>query len=302
MLKIPLLYISALLLVIPAAVGPAWSQSGDYGPGVVIYDDGQGNNLSGPAGVAYDGERLIVADSRNSRLLFYTLRGKSLELVKEAKLDREIQPATVQFGKSGDVLVYDSKGKDILRFNTGGGKLGKVELKGVPGSSRVIIKSFRVDGSGDLILLDVYGRRVLIAGEKGVFKRQIPFPDEFGFISDLAVDNRGTIFLIDSVRSQLLAAASDASVFTPVSGSLRDILAYPTHMEIDSKGLIYLVDEETSSIKVLRRDGSFKQSLFNRGRKEGLLYYPAQICVGDGSRLVIADRDNNRIQVFVERE
>jgi hypothetical protein len=97
-------------------------------------------------------------------------------------------------------------------------------------------------------------------------------------------------------------AESDAGTFTPLSENLKEVLAYPTHMEVDSRGFLYIVDEETSTISVLRRDGSFAGRLFNRGRKEGLLYYPSQICVGDGSRIVIADRDNNRVQVFREKE
>ena len=79
-------------------------------------------------------------------------------------------------------------------------------------------------------------------------------------------------------------------------------LSYPTRIEVDTRGFLYIVDEETSTIGVLRRDGSFLRNLFKRGRKEGLLYYPTQICVGDGSRIVIADRDNNRVQVFLEKE
>ena len=293
--------VCALLLAILSA-GPAWAQSGNYRHEVVIYDNGQGINLSGPAGVSCDGERIIVADTRNSRLLVYTLIEGVLSVDIETKLTRQIRPTTVQAGVDGDMLVYDSRGKELLRFNAAGTLSGKVVPENVPGKSKVILKSFRVDSAGSIYLLDVFGRRVVVLDKTGAYIKQISFPAEFGFFSDLAVDDRGRVFILDSIQSQVFTAAPEEDVFTPLSDSLRDDLAYPTHLEVDSSGLLYVVDEETSTIGILRRDGSFAKRLFNRGRKEGLLYYPSQICVGDGSRLVIADRDNNRVQVFVEKE
>lgn len=290
-----------LLIAVLAAV-PAWSQSGNYRQHRTIYDDGQGNKLVGPAGVACDGDRIFVADSRNSRLLYYTLQDEILNLIREVKLARQVQPRTVQVGAEGEVLVYDSRAKGILRFDGSGNRLGKLQPEGVPSGARIIPKSFRVDGSGNIYLLDVYGRRVVVLDKEGVFQRQIAFPQEFGFISDLAVDGKKRIFIIDSVRSQVFSAAPDEDTFAPLSENLKEHLTYPTYMEVDTKGLLYLVDEETSTVGVLRRDGSFRGSMFNRGRKEGLLYYPSQMCVEDGSRIIIADRDNNRVQVFVEKE
>jgi len=34
------------------------------------------------------------------------------------------------------------------------------------------------------------------------------------------------------------------------------------------------------------------------GWKEGLLYYPSQMCVTGGEVAVIADRENSRVQVY----
>ncbi|MGD8353287.1 MAG: NHL repeat-containing protein [Pseudomonadota bacterium] len=280
----------------------AWAQSGEYRYDLTIYDDGQGNNLRKPAGVTCGEDRIIVADTANSRLLFYTLTNGAASLVREIKLTRQIRPTTVQLGAGGQVLVYDARAKEILRFDSAGNRNGKIEPAGIPGGSRVIPKSFRTDSSGSVYLLDIYGRRVVILDRAGAFVRQIAFPQDFGFFSDLAVNGRGTVFILDSVRSQVLTASPEDDSFSPLTQDLKENISYPTYMEVDSKGLIYIVDEETSTMGVLRRDGSFIRKLFNRGRKEGLLYYPSQICVEDGTRIVIADRDNNRVQMFVEKE
>ncbi len=302
MARISLIKLVWALLFAVLAAGPAWAQSGSYRHEITIYDDTKGTSLSGPAGVGCDGDRIVVADTLNSRLVLYTSKNDMMSVTQEIKLARQVRPTTVQIGAGGDLLVYDSRAKEVLRFNAAGNRFGKVEPENVPGNSRVIPKSFRTDGSGAIYLLDVFGRRVVVLERTGAYRKQVAFPREFGFFSDLAVDDRGRIFLLDSVRSQVFVAAPKADVFTSLTKGMKEVMSYPTHIEVDSRGLIYVVDEETSTIGVLRGDGSFKKSLFNRGRKEGLLYYPSQICVGDGSRIVIADRDNNRVQVFVEKE
>ena len=302
MAKRPVIKLATVLCLFILCSTAAWAQSGSYRLDLVIYDDGQGNNLKAPAGVACSADRTVVADTGNSRVLTYETSDRMMDLASEIKLVRQIRPALVQMGADGLLLVYDSRAKEILRFDGSGKRIGSVEPKDLPSGSRIILKSFRVDESGSIYLLDVFGRRVVVLDKTGVFLRQTAFPLEFGFISDLAVDDRGRVYIIDSVRSQVFSAQPEEESFTPLSDSLKDHLSYPTRLEVDSKGLIYIVDEETSSLGVLRRDGSFKGSLFNRGRKEGLLYYPSQICVEDGSRIIIADRDNSRVQVFVEKE
>ena len=301
MTRISTVKLVCLLLFAVLVAAPAWGQSGNYRHQVTIYDDNQGKNLSGPTGVACEGDRVVVADSKNSRLLFYSSPDNPI-VTNEIKLPRKVRPTIVQFGSGGSLLVYDSRAKEILRFNPDGKTDGKVNPANVPGNSRIIPKSFRTDGSGNIYLLDIFGRRVVILDPTGDFKRQITFPREFGFISDLAVDGGGRVFILDSVRSQVLSAKPEDGTFLPLSETLKDDLVYPTHMEVDTKGLFYIVDEESSSVGILRKDGSFAERLFNRGRKEGLLYYPSQICVGDGKRIVLADRDNNRVQVFKEKE
>lgn len=301
MVRKPAIRIVLFLCLLVICAAPAWAQSGEYRHDLTFYDDGQGNNLDSPSGVACSEQRIVIADTANSRLLLYGSL-KTIDLIGEIKLVRQIRPAFVQLGAKGEILVYDSRAKEILRFDAAGNRTGKVEPANMPTGSRVIPKSFRTDSSGNIYLLDIFGRRVVVLDQSGTFIRQIGFPDEFGFFSDLAVNGSGTVYILDSVRSQVLAASRGEGTFSLLSEDLKDLLSYPTYMEVDSKGLIYIVDEETSTVGVLRRDGSYKGSLFNRGRKEGLLYYPSQICVGDGSRIVIADRDNNRVQVFVEKE
>jgi len=51
-------------------------------------------------------------------------------------------------------------------------------------------------------------------------------------------------------------------------------------------------------IVMLSEDGSFMGRQLSMGWTEGFLYYPTQICVNEKGEVFIADRGNNRVQIF----
>jgi hypothetical protein len=46
------------------------------------------------------------------------------------------------------------------------------------------------------------------------------------------------------------------------------------------------------------KDGSFKGRKLRMGWKEGELRYPSDICLDDQGNVFIADRGNNRVQMY----
>jgi hypothetical protein len=59
-----------------------------------------------------------------------------------------------------------------------------------------------------------------------------------------------------------------------------------------------MVDQYGSGIVVLGKDGSFKGRKLRMGWKEGELLYPADICLNEKGEIFIADRGNNRVQMY----
>jgi hypothetical protein len=45
-------------------------------------------------------------------------------------------------------------------------------------------------------------------------------------------------------------------------------------------------------------DGSFQGRELTGGWVDGALHYPAQLCIDSADDLFIADRENNRVQIF----
>jgi hypothetical protein len=72
---------------------------------------------------------------------------------------------------------------------------------------------------------------------------------------------------------------------------------FPTYLT-GGKGKFFLVDQNGNGIVVLGADGSFQGRQLAIGWGDGFLYYPAQLCINAGGDAFIADRSNNRVQIF----
>ena len=128
--------------------------------------------------------------------------------------------------------------------------------------------------------------------------RQIKFPREYGFFSDVTVDFRGTVIIVDVVGGKVFSAAKNSASFSPLTSSLKEYVRFPAHLTTDERGRIYLVDRNGGSIISLGQDGSFLSRQSGMGLKEGSLNYPAQMCMNNKGEIFIADTNNSRVQIF----
>ncbi len=127
---------------------------------------------------------------------------------------------------------------------------------------------------------------------------ELPLPKAAGFISDLTVDQAGTIYLLDSVNAAVYSAGKEEKEFKLLAKSLKEYMNFPTYLSADGRGGLYVVDRNGSGIVLIGTDGTFRGRQLTMGWKPGLLYYPSQIAFSGGDEALIADRDNSRVQVF----
>jgi DNA-binding beta-propeller fold protein YncE len=173
-----------------------------------------------------------------------------------------------------------------------------VTAEGAPGGSAVAPRSFKVDRDDNIYVLDIFSARVLLLNPDGKYRTEIAFPKDYGFFSDLAVDPKGTVLLIDSVRAVVLSAAKNTNAFSPLGGLLKEYLAFPVSLTTDSRGTIYITDANGADIGIMAHDGAFLGKQLGMGWSEGLLYYPSQMCIYENGEVFIADRGNSRVQEF----
>jgi sugar lactone lactonase YvrE len=266
-----------------------------------IYVDGKGSGIKQPEGLSCRGNSLILADTGNGRLLRYTIAGETWTPGAEIVLPQLPYPIRVEANSKGEIFALDGKLRRIARISPSGEFQGYVDYSGEL-QGAVVPRSFRIDRNDNLIVLDVFSARVLVLDPSGKVQRQIPFPKEYGFFSDLAVDASGNIMLIDSLQRRVFTAAKNSQVITPLSESMKEEVYFPTAIAIDNRGTIFLVDQNGSGILVLAQDGTFRGRRLSMGWKDGFLRYPSQMCISETGNAFIADRENNRIEAFLITE
>ena len=287
---------TAILALLALAAAPAVARPAGLKHELSIYQDDKEGQLKLPEGVACgDKGALVVADTGNGRLLLYTYRDGKLAGGTEVKLAEATYPVRVQIDSKGNVLVLDRRSRRIVRVDTAGKFAGAVEWKNVVGT--VVPAAFKVDPSDGLVVLDVAARRVVVAESGGKVTREIPLPRDGAEFTDVAVDGTGRVLAVDSAGSRVWAADKGAKEFKPLGPSLKDRVSFPIYLAVD-QGKMYLVDQNGNGIALLGADGGFLGRELEMGWMNGRVYYPAQMCVNAEGLAFVADRNNNRVQVF----
>lgn len=253
--------------------------------------------INQPEGVACKGTSIIVSDTANGRLQPYTLQDDGTIKQKPGAEIKVPYPMHVRLNSKGDIFVLDGKQRKILRLSAAGEFKGNFEPEGLPAPATWIPRNFAIDTNDNVYILDVFSARVLVVSPEGKFQRQIVFPTADGFFSDLAVDTQGTIFILNSITTTVYSAGPDDKAFSPLTKGLKDYITFPTALTAD-KQYIYVVDQFGSGVVVLGKDGSFKGRKLRMGWKEGELRYPSDICLNEKGEMFIADRGNNRVQMY----
>lgn len=255
--------------------------------------------LKSPEGIACTNKSsFIVADTGNGRLLRYTFQDRKLTGGTEIKAAEIPKPVLLQLNSKEEIYVLDGGKRRIARLNADGTFSGYFEPQGVTEPATVVVKSFKIDSSDHIFLLDIYGARVIVADQAGKVLRQVKFPEGAGFISDLAVTQGGDILLVDSIKPAVYVAQKDAAQFQPLVKDLKDYVKFATYITTDSRGTVYVVDQNGGSILAMGLDGTVVGRQLELGWKNSLVYYPSQTCVNNAGEVFVADRGNSRVQIF----
>jgi sugar lactone lactonase YvrE len=265
-----------------------------------IYSDAEGIGLKQPVGVTCPNNgSLIVSDTGNGRLLRFTFEDKRIgSEVDIIKLPQLPFPLRLKTNSADDIFVLDGQHRRIVRLNPEGRFKGFIEPKGLPNPADFVPRSFYIDRNDDIYILDILSERVIVLNPQGVYLRHINFPADYGFLSDVTVDFKGNILVIDSVTATVYSASKGSKSFLPLTDNLKEYMRFPTSITADSRGRLYLVDRYGGRIAILGQDGSFLGRRSGFGWKEGFLNYPSQLCLDKTGDLFIADTNNNRVQVF----
>jgi hypothetical protein len=287
-----------LLLLLPlAAAGTARADALVLTYASSIYQDAKEAPLLGPEGVACSGSSFAVADTGHGRLLTFTLKeGGAVAQTGEVKLAQLPVPVRLQADSKGNLLALDAKSHKIARINPGGAFAGYLDLKGAPAGA--VIVAFKLDAADSVFALDVANGKLLQADADGTVARQVDLPRGPVF-TDLAVV-AGTVYAVDGVGATVWTAEKGATAFKQLGGSLKDRMSYPAYLTA-FQGKLLLVDQHGMGIVALGLDGTYLGRQLALGWNDGSVYYPSQLCLNENGDAFLADRGNNRVQLFTTK-
>jgi streptogramin lyase len=263
-----------------------------------IYEDDKDRPLNKPEGVACDDQgRVVISDTGNGRLMNLSFKNRQVAGRSEVRLTQLPAPAALQLDPKGDVLVLDRKARKIGRVDPAGQFQGYVEVKGVASPSSVVPGAFKVDGAGSIYVLDLAGVKVLVLDADGNVTRQVELPRGGAVFTDLAVDPAGSVYTLDAVGSTIWVADRTATTFKRLVQGMKDVVQFPTYVAVN-RGRLFVTDQNGHGLAVFGIDGSYQGRLLGLGWTDGLVYYPAQLCISGTEELFLADRYNSRVQVF----
>ncbi len=268
--------------------------------------------LKKPLGVAIhpNGNVYVTSSMQNygaGRVEAFTPTGTYLFAFDKIKDGTLRAPVDVAVNSKGQVYVSDNRHKAVYVFS----ETGKFIKQFVPNNDPDFKWSpvgLAFDAKNNLYVTDVFSdHRVLVFSPDGAIKlnfgttatiaKKGEYPGKFFFPNDVFIDRDGKIFVSDSNNRRI-------QVFSPKGKFERliETAGLPRGITIDAKNRIYVVDalgHDVSVYKKTTKSGPVLTVFGGMGIQLGQMLYPNGLTISaDGRRLFVADRENNRVDVF----
>lgn len=147
-----------------------------------------------------------------------------------------------------------------------------------------------------IFVFDNTGKYITRWGTRGSAVGQYDFPN--GIATD---PETGNIFVVDTNNWRLVSLTPDGKPRW-IIGAWEDAkIGSPFHLPrsvaIGPDGLVY-VSDVPDRILVFDQDGTLKAIIGERGTEDAQLNFPEGMAISSSNKLYIADRENNRVQVW----
>lgn len=242
--------------------------------------DVPGSGLRAPNGIAVteDGQ-VVVADEGADLALTFDAAGL---LVATSQVEN---PRLPWWGVDGQAFVLDRR--RVERPLSDAPPATFAVPQGVDSRPMRDLRAGAQGPLGDLLLLDVDLRRVVRFDRDGQYQATIVYRHGEERITDLTVDNRGRIWLLDRGDDRVLRFRLDGSPErVVVAGNWRR----PEALAVDVLGHAYVLDRDEKVVSVFGPDGELRVTVGPILPDGTELRSPRDLAVDGAGRLYIVDR------------
>ena len=260
--------------------------------------------------------QVYVSDRKQHAVFIFNKEGEYVDtlLGPDQTLSEYVQ-TQVKSKVSGEKYVFNLF-ENILFYQAPDGTEQSISLPFLPEWAPLGI---RIDDKGNLFLTDVDKNKnsimvISLTGAKEAISGNTFQPSvaemgttgqadgELQFPNTAMADSKGRIFVADGNNGRISVWDQQGSfLYNFGKGTGEGSLSLPRGLFIDHRDRLFVVDTVGQNIKVYdvsKTKPVFLYSFGDYGVEDGLFNYPNDIAIDKSGRLYIADRENNRVQVW----
>lgn len=222
-----------------------------------VYERWQPNEdetFSQPVGVAYDNDRLFVADSVDAVVHVFNERGAYVGQIGEGLLQRPsglaIDPMT------GRLVVVDTAAHCLVLFGRDGTRLRTMGERGIGPGQFNYPTNIAIDEAGQLFVSDSLNFRVQVLDADFQFLRQIgekgDLPGYFSQPKGIALDGQGHVYVVDAHFESVQIFDQEGRLLMTFGseGTGRGQFWLPAGIHVDLHNRIWIADSYNRRVQV----------------------------------------------------
>lgn len=267
---------------------------------------GDFGTLSGVA-VNKSGTRFYAVDTSKQKVWIISEAGAVVgsfgSTAEEGKEEGFAAPLFVAVGASDEIYVADRLKAQISVYSP----LGKFIKRFVPQVKGPFIWSplaIATDMKGNVYVTDAAKgeHRVLVFDKQGKLLRKFGSEGskkgQFSYPNGIAVADDGKIYVADSNNARVQVFSNTGKSLKTITGTGAGSLTHPVGIDVSRSGEIHVVESLGHTVNVFDTDGTYLYSFGELGIMDGQFRYPQGIAINGNGRVIVADRDNTRLQIW----
>lgn len=260
------------------------------------------NNIQGITTDSMD--NVYIVDSDNHRVQVFSGKGVFLyQFGKKGKGNGEFNtPFGIAVNDHDEIYVSEHGNNRIQIFDNSGKFLFTFGQKGNQKGEFNSPSGIAIDLFDFVYVADSGNDRVQVFTRQGIFITSFGssgnLPTQFNYPSYVAVDNNRNIFIVDknNNRIQVLDPLGYFLLDAGNNDSKKFKQLFST--AVSKSGIIYVTDIKNNCIHAFSNTGEFLYSFGSKGSGRGQFLDLSGIYMDKKNRLYIADKKNNRVEVY----
>ena len=239
----------------------------------------------------------------------FTMQVKERELVEVGELDLKlirgancISPRRIAVNTKGNIAISDAELDCVYILDEKGNCLRKIGSQG--GNAGQFHHPYGVTYLNDnkILIADTANNRIqLVDVQTGTFVKSFGTwgagKGEFDCPVDVCLDEQHRIVVTDLGNHRIQVVTQEGEAISIFGDSGPEKLNLPTSC-IPYKNMFVVSDSNNNCIKVFDQSGTFLYKFGTHGNQNGQFNQPYSMLVDRSSKLLVCDRNNNRVQQF----